>query len=73
MTMCLCMHAHVQCVCRLPLVQCKKKYPSMDSEYREENLKQLVNGSAHKFHLDKEINFGSFVAQYGYRYKVSKH
>ena len=58
-------------VYRLPLVQCKKKYSSMDSEYREENLKQLVNGSAHKFKLDKDINFGSFVAQCGYRYKVS--
>lgn len=55
-------------VFRLPLVQSKQNFRSMDMKYRE-NLKQLIDESAPRFQLD-DIGYRSFVAQAGYRTKV---
>ena len=81
MYVCVCMYVcmyvcacvtHVRtCMYRLPLVQCKQKFASMDIQHRD-NLKQLIDDSAHKFQLD-DITFGSFVAQLGYRTQVHMH
>ncbi len=60
--LCVCLHS------RLPLVQCKQKFGSMDVQYRE-NLKQLIDESSPKFQLD-DMTYGSFVAQFGYKIKV---
>ena len=53
---------------RLPLVQAKQKFLSMDLHYRD-NLKELMEESARKFSLD-DLTYGSFVAQFGYKTKV---
>ena len=41
----------------------------MDVQYRE-NLKQNIDDAAKKFQLD-DLTYGSFIAQFGYKTKVS--
>ena len=41
----------------------------MDTKYCE-NLKQLIDESAHLFQLD-DMSYASFVARWGYKSKVS--
>ena len=53
---------------RLPLAQSKQKFLSMDEKYRED-LKEMISGSTQKFQLE-DINYGSFVAKFGYRMLV---
>lgn len=57
------------CICSLPLVQSKQKFAAMEVHYRE-NLKQNIDDSAKKFQLD-DMTYGSFIAQFGYKTKVS--
>ena len=54
---------------RIPLVQCKQQFNSMEVKYSD-NLKQLMDETAHKFQLD-DLTYSSFVARWGYKYKVS--
>lgn len=54
---------------RLPLVQCRQKFLSMDVKYRNE-LQQSLRESAQKFQLE-DITYSSFVAKFGYRIMVS--
>lgn len=53
----------------LPLVQCKQKFSAMDVQYRE-NVASWIVRSAPKFGLEN-ITYGSFVAQIGYKTKLS--
>lgn len=50
-------------------MQCQHQFAAMDTKYCE-NLKQLIDESAHLFQLD-DMTYASFVARWGYKSQVS--